>query len=198
MRWKPEHWLSLIAVVGTLAAAIVGAWVGGRIATDGARDLQRDQARREEARELAAARMTARLVVAEMAEISNNVYASGRNGCWLPLDYELDLTPADRRVLAAKLPGREWSALVSWLRWEDILALERRDGFDTRNPARSRDVSVTVEALTRFDRIATLLAKFAGTYVQLSGSPEDAAWVRRLANPRGAYPKPELCDKAER
>jgi hypothetical protein len=186
VRLKPEHWLGLIAVLGTFAAAIAGAWVGGSIANNGARDLQEDQARREDARELAAARTAARLFLAELIEVNDNVFSSARRGCWLPLDYTLDLSRDDRRLLAAKLPRWEWSAVVLAFRWEDRLSMERRDRSFTLGY--ESDMELAVGAMQRFHRIAPLLASFARVKPNLAGSPNDPAWVRRFENPRGTYP----------
>jgi hypothetical protein len=171
-----------------LAAAVAGAWVGGSIATNGARDLQEDLTRRDDARKLAAARTAARLLVAEMRAMARNVYAAGQAACWWPLDYRLDLSLDDRKLLAAKLPRREWGMVVSAYRREDVIALERRDGFAPGSP--SRDMGAAIGVLESFNGIVPPLAKFARASPGLPFH-EDLKWVRDYEAGRPPQPAPE-------
>ena len=198
-RLKPEHWLGLIAVLSTFAAAIAGAWVGGSIATNGARDLQEDAAERAAALELAAARTATRLLLAEMADMRANVVASGGSGCWLPVDYALDVSEQDRRLLAANLPRNEWGYVLSAFRWEDFVALERRDGFEWRPGQPSIDMSVVVGLTRIYDHIVPSLSEFARVPVRGGLRVQGNRYVREFRSkgtiPRGAIRKPELCRK---
>jgi hypothetical protein len=201
-RLKPEHWLGLIGVLSTFAAAIAGAWVGGSIATNGARELQEDAAERASARELVAARTAVRLLLAEMADLRSNVVASGGFGCWLPVDYRLDVSTPDRRLLAARLPRNEWGYVLSAFRWEDFVALERHDGFEWIPGESSRDLGVVVGLTRIYDHIVPALSKFGGVPIRGGLRTQGNRYVRTFRStgslPRDARRRPELCRQPRR
>jgi hypothetical protein len=160
-------------------------WVGGSVANNGARDLLAQQAELEAAKDLAAARTAARLLVAELAQLDHTLTFAAADACWWKQSYAIELSAADRKELAARLPPEVWTSLADMFNLEGQLAVERVGGFEWRPGRRSADMELV---LRTFKSIATLtpsLSRFAGI-----GPPKTAGAPRRVQAYRGAHRVP--------
>lgn len=158
---RAERWIGVLGIVATFAAAVGGAWVGGSIANNGARDLLTRQAQLESDKDLASARTAARLLVAELSQLDHTLTFASADACWWKQSYRIELPAADRRQLAAKLPPGLWTALADMFNLESQLAVERVGGFEWTPGRRSADMEL---ALRTFEGLSTLtpsLSRFA-------------------------------------
>jgi hypothetical protein len=118
--WWHGEGLRIAVITGVLSllAASAGAYVGGRTANEGAKEIQEAAARREAARETAAARASARLLVAELELM--DLYAQRNLASRRFLDagpeVRVELSPEDRRLLASRLSADDWAAVAQALR----------------------------------------------------------------------------------
>lgn len=165
MRWKPEHVLAVMGIVATFGAAVGGAWVGGRISNNGARQLQADQARRDEQRQRQAAEAVGRVVLANLQRLQWNLWAAADDACWWPLDYRLKIAPNDENLLAAELPRPVWTNLAATLREMSYLRAAQRDGFQWRHGRPSDDMDTVIGLTDAIRQTSGGLADFAGVHL---------------------------------
>jgi len=159
---RAERWIGVLGIVSTFAAAVGGAWVGGSIANNGARDLLAQQAELESDKDLASARTAARLLVAELAQLDHTLTFASADACWWKQSYHIELSDADRKQLAAKLPPALWTALADMFNLESQLAVERVGGFEWTPGRRSADMELVLRTFKALSALTPRLSHFAG------------------------------------
>jgi hypothetical protein len=143
--------------------AILGAYVGGKTANDGAKQVQTLESERIEKRDVAATQAAARLLIGELSKVRESVLLSADDVRWhRGLDYRVDFPREDRRLLAARLSPSQWQRLSRVLGAVDLLLpIAQRNGFhwkgDRTNPKGPRDGSEDMDlaiAISRSGRAA--------------------------------------------
>jgi hypothetical protein len=192
--------IALIGVVGTLAAATIGSWVGGNTANRGARQLQDRITQRENAEEDAARRTAARLLVIELTRVEGVLRTVRDDACyWRDIDYEMQFPSADQRLLAAKLRPKDYNLLLKLIVDYRRLQATMPNGFEWTPGQRSIDMFLSTEVVTDIRSLRATLARYA----EVDPPPDTAdpdnvgAWLengRRV--PLGAQRSPRCNQRA--
>jgi hypothetical protein len=200
VRFKVEYILALLGVLATLGAAVGGAWIGGSLANNGARDLLREQAKRDKDRQTDAARAVARVVLVDVANLGFSVSAAASGACWWPwLDYTFKISPDDQKLLAAELSPLQWYFVTQTLIEAKRISIVRRNGFQFPKGKPSDDMLVAKIVIDRVRRTTTDLKAFADV-PKVTGQSEEPQHLKRYRKTLTGtgYRSPACRDRASR
>jgi hypothetical protein len=154
--------IALIGVVGTLAAAICGSWIGGFTANRGAKQLQEQITTRERNAEDAARRTAARLLVIELTRLETLLRTVQRDACyWRASDYEMQFPTGDQALLAAKLRPDDYELLLNLIVHYRRLRATMPNGFEWTPGHKSIDMYLSTQVVSDIQSLRGTLATYA-------------------------------------
>jgi hypothetical protein len=149
--------IPLVTACLAVAGTALGAFIGGRTANEGAKDIQEAQASRDDVRQRAEVRGAARVLMYEFRRVRASMLTSGQARKWFRFDYHVNISRADRKVLAAYISGDQWDAVVSALAFADSIQAGQRNGFQWSNRTSEALASGSRAALLRGNALAPSL-----------------------------------------